>query len=262
MKVSWYGTAALILEKDGFRIAVDPFIAMTPVGVSDKKRRSGSRAAELKSVDAVLVTHGHFDHIYDISALFHDSPAAIYATKAPYESLTERGVDGNRIVEIAPGDMLSLGPFDIAVYQGRHCKFDFGVARQTVLRKSTIKNLSDLLRLWKLNMSYPEEGETVFYDIHSGGKHLQLMGSMGMDESIDYPTGADALILPFQGTGDPAKTVAPIIAALQPKRILLDHYDDAFPPLSSQIRTEDFVVRMNGRGILTEAMETGKVYQI
>ena len=83
-----------------------------------------------------------------------------------------------------------------------------------------------------------------------------------MDETVDYPTGADALILPFQGTGDPAKTVAPIIKALCPKRILLDHYDDAFPPLSSQIRTEDFVVKMNGKGLLTEAMEIGKVYTI
>lgn len=262
MKLTWYGTAALILEENGFRLAVDPFVAMTPIGISDKQRYKSNRAAAFRTADAVLVTHGHFDHIYDIPALYKDSPATIYATHAPQESLAERGVDADRITLIAPGDMLQIGPFDVAVCQGRHCKFDAGVVRQTLLKKSTAAHLGKLLKLWKLNMDFPENGETAFYDIHVGSRHIQLMGSMGMDENTDYPTGADLLILPFQGTGDPAKTVAPIIAALQPKRILLDHYDDAFPPLSSQVRTEDFVVRMNGRGIFTQAMDIGKVYEI
>lgn len=262
MKITWYGAAALMIEENGFRLAVDPFIAMTPVGISDEERYRSSRAAALKAADAVLVTHGHFDHIYDIPALFKDSPATIYATKAPRESLTERGVPADRITLIAPGDMLQIGPYDIAVYQGRHCRFDAGVAKQTIVRRSTATHLKDLLRLWKTNMDFPEDGETVFYDIFAGGRHIHLMGSMGMDDGVDYPTGADALILPFQGTGDPAKTVAPIIEALKPKRILLDHYDDAFPPLSSQIRTDDFVVKMNGKGLLTEAMEVGKIYTI
>ncbi len=261
MKIGWYGTAALILEEEGFRLAVDPFVAMMPVGVSDELRYHSDRAAAFREADAVLVTHGHFDHIYDIPALYQDSAADIYATKTPKTTLTSHGVSPEKIKQIAPGDRLRIGPFEIAVYQGRHCKFDAGVAKRTLLRKSTIKNLNALLRLWKRHKAYPENGETAFYEIQAGGKRLQLMGSMGMDDSVAYPTHADILILPFQGTGNPSKTVAPIVSALKPKRILLDHYDDAFPPMSSQIRTEDFVVKMNGRGILTEAMEIGKLYQ-
>lgn len=262
MKLSWYGTAALILEEEGYRLAVDPFVAMSPIGVSDKKRYHNSRASSLKTADAVLVTHGHFDHIYDIPVLFRDSDIKIYATKTPCETLVSRGVGEDRLITVAPGDVWRIGPFTIRVYQGRHCRFDFGVVKKTVLKKDTLRNIGALTRLLRLNGAYPENGETAFYEITAGGRRLQLMGSMGMDEKTVYPTGADALILPFQGTGNPSKTVAPIIDALKPQRILLDHYDDAFPPMSSQIRTEDFVVRMNGRGILTEAMKIGKKYSI
>ena len=262
MKLTWYKTAALVLEEDGYRLAVDPFVAMTPIGVSDEERYHSDRAAALRDVDAVLVTHGHFDHIYDIPSLYQDKAVDIYATLTPCASLKAHGVSREKLNLIAPGDMLSLGPFDVKAYQGRHCQYDFGVAKQTVLKKSTAMNLNALLRLWKLNKAYPENGETLFYDIRVGGRHIQLMGSMGTDDNTFYPAGADLLILPFQGTGNPAKTVAPIVAALRPRRILLDHYDDAFPPLSSQIRPEDFIVRMNGKGILTGAMEDSKAYEI
>ena len=98
--------------------------------------------------------------------------------------------------------------------------------------------------------------------IDAGTSGLLLMGSMGMDADTEYPTGADVLVLPFQGTGDPSATVMPIVEKLQPKAIYLDHYDDAFPPLSSQIETNGFVTVMHKKGIPTVAMEYGKTYQI
>ena len=112
------------------------------------------------------------------------------------------------------------------------------------------------------NKRYPENGETLFYEIEADGKRIQLMGSMGMDEDTSYPIGADALVLPFQGTGDPGKTVLPYVHRLAPKRIFLDHYDDAFPPMSSQIETAGFVTDMHREGIPAVAMEYGKTYDI
>ena len=70
------------------------------------------------------------------------------------------------------------------------------------------------------------------------------------------------LILPFQGTSDPARTVVPIINKLQPKRIYLDHYDNTFPPMTRHIDTVGFTAKLLRSGIPAAALKRCKVYEI
>jgi len=258
MKLSWYGTAAVMIEHNGYRIVFDPFLGMP---LDEEPFRREKLAAKLRCADAVLVTHGHFDHIYDIPYLFNNSDKEIYATATPCKTLREKGM-GENLRLIAPGDSFTPGGMKITVYQGRHCKFDLGVVKKTLFKKDTVRHPDKLLKLWMINKSYDENGEILFYEIEADGKRVQLMGSMGMDTDTDYPINADALVLPFQGTGDPSASVKPIVEKLQPKAIYLDHYDDAFPPMSSQVETNGFVTAMHKKGIPAVAMEYGKTYQI
>ena len=247
MKIQWHATAALAIESGGVIVAVDPFIGM-PIGMSDEQRRMSERAEKFRRADAVLVTHGHFDHIYDIPALYGGTDTPIYATKTPVGTLAEKGIDPARLHTLTPGERFTIANFRITPYQSRHCTFDLAVILKTVFRRATARHPKRLFELLKLNKAYPENGETLLYEIEADGKRIQLMGSMGMAEGVDYPNGANLLILPFQGTGDPARTVRPIVDKLKPKRILLDHYDDAFPPMSAQISTERFEREMTGKG--------------
>lgn len=259
MKLTWYGTAAVMLESEGFRIVFDPFLK---IPIKDSPLRRKLLADHFRTADAVLVTHGHFDHILDIPRLYQNSDKEIYVTATPCRTLMGKGFPMDHLHRIFPGSLLTLGGFTIRVSQGRHCKFDMGVVCKTVFKAETLRHPKRLLQLLKLNKRYPENGETLFYEIEAEGKRIQLMGSMGMDTDTEYPTGADVLILPFQGTGNPSETVAPIIEKLQPKSIYLDHYDDAFPPMSSHVRTVDFAAKMTQKGIPTAAMLSGKTYSI
>lgn len=73
------------------------------------------------------------------------------------------------------------------------------------------------------------------------------MGSMNLDSNTEYPTGADALVLPLQGRSDQDTYALALVERLKPKAVLLDHYDDAFPPLSSQVDTSGFVRNVQER---------------
>ena len=63
----------------------------------------------------------------------------------------------------------------------------------------------------------------------------------------EYPIGADLLILPLQGRSDIADYALSFVDRLMPKMILLDHFDDAFPPISSAVDTAPFVALMAKR---------------
>lgn len=259
MRLRWYGTAAVMLESKGCKLVFDPFLGMP---LKEDEAQRAKRIAAFHSADYVFVTHGHFDHIHDIPELYADSDKTIYASKTPCETLKEHGVGEDKLRLIAPGDSLTVGAFKIRVLQGKHCKFDFGVVRKTVFKSDTALHQKRLAKLWLLNKKYPENGETLFFELEAEGKRIQLMGSMGMDMNTAYPVFADVLILPFQGTGDPASTVRPIVEKLLPQTIYLDHYDDAFPPLSSLVPTAGFVRDMTGKGVPTVALRQGRVYQI
>ena len=66
------------------------------------------------------------------------------------------------------------------------------------------------------------------------------LSRVGLQEDQEYPQGADLLILPFQGSEFLEAVALEVVERLQPKRILLDHFDDAFPPVSEHVDTRRF----------------------
>ena len=249
MKLQWFTTAALILTEGNTAIAFDPFLGL-PLG----KRWPDMNGDEFSAVDAVFVTHGHFDHILEIPGLLTDSDAPIYATDAPSRTLARHGMAANRLRTIRPGDVSDVGPFRIEAYPGRHCTFDGPLVRQTAFSPRLWRNLPRALRLMRYAVTYREKGETLFYEVGADGTRMQVMGSLGLRPDAVYPTGADALILPFQGRSDLLAYGWPIVERLQPKAVYLDHCDDSFPPLTAAIDTSPFCDLLTSRGIPCRAL--------
>ena len=75
---------------------------------------------------------------------------------------------------------------------------------------------------------------------------LSFVDSVYFDATV-YPTGADLMVLPYQGTSDLLTPAAAVIDRLKPRAVLLDHWDDAFPPVSSAVDTSDIHSALEGR---------------
>ena len=234
MKLTWLGTAALLLQADDTAVAVDPFPGLP---LDEPIDREIPDRALFERADHVLVTHGHFDHIQFIPALYGKGSCPVYATGTPCRTLEGKGFPAHRLRRIAPGDGFDLGPLHIRTWQGRHCHFDFPLVVRTLTSPCTLRHPARMARLLRLNKEYDEAGEILFYEVSDGERRLQIMGSLGLDDATEYPTGADWLILPYQGRSDLVDYALPLVERLAPKAVLLDHYDDAFPPMSSAIDT-------------------------
>ena len=247
MKLQWFTTAALLLTERDRSIVFDPFLGLPP-----GKRWPALDRGTFSDAAAVFVTHGHFDHILELPALCAGSNAPIYATAAPCGTLRKHGVAPDRLRRIRPGKAVAVGPFSITAFQGRHCKFDGPLIRQTVPR--LCRHPLRAARLLRYAAAYPERGETLFYEIRAGGRRVQVMGSLGLCPNVDYPTGADALILAYQGRSDLIEYALPLADRLQPGAVYLDHWDDSFPPLTAAVDTKPFCDLLTARGIPCRAL--------
>ncbi len=73
-KLTWHGHDCFVLEHGGKRIIFDPFLSGNP--------KADVEAAKLPSLDAILLTHGHGDHLGDAVPLAKKHKAMVVA---PYE---------------------------------------------------------------------------------------------------------------------------------------------------------------------------------
>jgi len=239
MRLKWYGTATILLEQDKTRLLFDPFIPLSDSTLFPPMN-------EFSEIEHILVTHGHPDHISSIPTIIGHcaKDAVVYCTGKPRECLIAKGVSKGRIQEINPGDVFRTGSVEVRVLKGKHIIFDTKLLIKTFLSRRILKYWSNFRYLLRENKRCIEGGETVIYEVFSEKKRIVIMGSLNLDKDTEYQKGADLLVLPLQGRSDICNYSMFVIDCLQPKKVMLDHFDDAFPPISSAVDTEPFISLM------------------
>ena len=87
LSITFHGHACFVLEADGRRIVIDPFLTGNPAADIPVDR--------LPKVDAVLLSHGHGDHLSDAVPIAKRDGATIVATFELAAFCTTRGASAH-----------------------------------------------------------------------------------------------------------------------------------------------------------------------
>lgn len=193
MKITYYGHSCINIELNGKNILVDPFISGNP-------KAAGIDINSLQ-VDYILLTHAHYDHVWDVEAIAKRTNAQIISNHEIVTYYDKMGIKGH------------------GMNQGGSWNFDFGKVKVVSAIHSS---------------SFPDGtygGNPVGFVIQQNGKSIYVAGdtSLTMDmKLIPLFYKLDLAILPVGGNFtmdiDEAVVAANFIEC---NKILGIHYDTA-----------------------------------
>ena len=232
MELIWHGTASLEVRCGAGKLLFDPFVPFRGSAVQ-------TRLEDFDGFSDIFVTHCHFDHVMDLPRLVQRNPGVlIHCTQAAYDQLHKKGKIPEKNLDLLRfGDELTVNGFRVRLWHGKHAvlpKAD-GARIAGWFKSPARGNVPRMLRAF---FGWDEADECVFYELEAEGKTLALMGSMNLRDEVEYPTGADLLVLPYNGWPDNLPPAKRIIGRLKPKAVVLDHWDDTFPPLTTPVDLE------------------------
>jgi hypothetical protein len=251
---TWYGTAALHLVVDeSLGVFFDPWFERPPA--AKPKIVADPKTVDLEPLDAIFVSHSHFDHVYNLPDLLHRYPAVqAYVPAVTAENCRKlcsgaifkgyvcqlSGSDWERVHTVTAGDHADLTSRDgnvrlqaTAIKSG-HVRFDAYSVLRVLFNYRVICRLRYYMKFllgfpmkevlgWELKLNTTRESKRMvfFGSLYKQYCHLLLQYA-----------GCDYLVLPLAGRRDILPYASVVTEALRPKAVIPVHYDDFSPPIS------------------------------
>jgi L-ascorbate metabolism protein UlaG (beta-lactamase superfamily) len=126
LAVSWFGHSTALVEIDGYRVLTDPVWSnrCSPSDVIGPQRLHPPpvQLEGLPSVDAVLISHDHYDHldIDTVQALVRMQRAPFFVPLGVGAHLRAWGVPDERVIELDWNQSVRLGELTVICVPARH----------------------------------------------------------------------------------------------------------------------------------------------
>ena len=143
LAVTWFGHSSALLEVDGQRVLLDPVwgerVSPSPLIGPARLHEPPVPVEELPPVDAVLISHDHYDHLDlpTVRALLRTQSAPFVVPLGIGAHLRGWGVPEARIVELDWDGATTVGALTLTCTEARHFSGRF-FARDTTLWSSWV----------------------------------------------------------------------------------------------------------------------------
>lgn len=235
MKLTWFGTAGFKIESGEHTLLIDPYLTRNRGAFP----RQPLKPSDVSAADLVLITHGHFDHIFDVPEIASKTDATVYCGRGVDQTLIQNGLKASQIRRVkTDGETFCFDNLEIQAFFSRHIRFDRWLMLRTLCRMHI-----NLPRYLPFLRNFPE-GQVLSWRISLEGKIIHHFGSGGstaleLEQLGRQPT--DILLVPMQGHTHITRIAHRYVVSLTPKIVIPHHQDNFFPPISTLVDTEPFV---------------------
>jgi L-ascorbate metabolism protein UlaG (beta-lactamase superfamily) len=228
IRITYLGVNGFQFENGGHALLVDPYF--TRVGLwagalnerieSNPNRVSAGLRHVRSHIDAILVTHAHFDHLLDVPEIMRRTHARLLAGPTAVRLVEAFGISPNKCGAVRPGNIRKVGPFTIRTLAAQHDRLFGKVPFPEKATLSKPVKASD----WVV-------GEPLAFLIEAAGKRIYI--DSGGIPGAPPPAAIGRVDLAILGVAlpDSRKRFAEAIRQLQPRYILPSHQDDMFGPM-------------------------------
>lgn len=138
LAITWLGHATVLVEIDGYRVLTDPVWSerCSPSDAVGPRRLHPPPVgiAELPAVDAIVVSHDHYDHldIDTVTALARSQRAPFVVPLGVGAHLRAWGIPPERVIELDWDENTTLGDLTVTCTPARHFSGRFLTRNQTL----------------------------------------------------------------------------------------------------------------------------------
>lgn len=262
---TWYGTANYILTLNGTRLHFDPFFFRNEKSFPELI----TKKEDIKDIDAIFISHGHFDHITEAGWLAEKLNVPIYCSETAKRNIIswsngellevqQMPLSESTIKKIKPCEyfeIITLNPnLSVEMIKSEHVKFDIPTILSRLFSWKFLKQVRSIVHIGRAFAM----GKVFGFNIQFFDKKIVSFGSLWheYEDILKKYQKCDIFIAPLAGNSKKniAKKAGKMIELLQPRYVIPIHWDDFYPPISRLENLKPFFNLMKDKYPNTEVI--------
>jgi len=238
IRVTYLGVNGFQFETGKHTLLVDPYftrVGFWPAALNQQIESNPQPVSKgLKHVcphvDAILVTHAHFDHLLDVPDVAMQTGARIFSGPTAIQLVESVGISPNQCETVQPGSVRAISPWTIRVLNAQHDRLFGKVPFERCPRGAPGQGEMPLKR--PVKVSDWCVGEPLAFVIEAAGKRIYIDSGGVPGAPPSATVGHVDLAILGVALPDSRARFAEVIRHLEPRYIFPSHEDDMFAAFS------------------------------